>query len=493
MFPEATERLHPIFTTFRRHTQEELIADDIPYDTALRLLIESSENAALQVSFVPRREYLVDDALAPTLGYVGSITADELRANPKYQFNDVIGKAGVEKKYETTLRGTDGFQKIEVDALGREKGELALTPPQKGGDITMTIDMDVQKKLYEVLLAVSKTNNGTPAAGIVLSPATGEILGIASVPSYDPAIFTGTVTPDEYDHLLQDPKKPLFARAIGGVYPAGSTFKLAIASAALEEKLITDSFTVMSTGGIHLGDHLFPDWRLGGHGITNVYKAISDSVNTFFYIVGGGSDTHPGLGVDVIDRYASLFGFGAPTGVDLPGEAAGFVPSRAWKEQQGEKWYQGDTYNLSIGQGALTVTPLQVARYTSFFANGGTLTTPHVVREYSVAGQKIPYHDNAVHPNFLSADTIRMVRQGMRRTVTDGTATSMQSVHAAVAGKTGTAQFNHTKDPHSWFTGFAPFERPEIVITVLVEEGGERGLAVSAARRFMEWYFNERS
>ncbi len=493
IFPDQAERLHPIFANFRRQGQEQLIADNIPYDTAMRLLIESSENAALQVSFVPQRDYLVDEGLAPTLGYVGSITADELAHNPSYQYNDVIGKSGIEKQYESVLRGNDGFQKFEVDALGREKDELALTPPQKGADVGLTIDTDIQSKLYEVLTNVSKLNNGIPAAGIVMAPNTGEILGMASVPSYDPAIFTGKVAPDAYAHLLEDPKKPLFARAIAGMYPAGSVFKLAIASAALEEKVINDTFTVNSTGGIHVGGHFFPDWLPGGHGITNIYKAISDSVNTFFYIVGGGSDTTPGLGVDLIDKYAKLFGFGAPTGVDLPGEASGFVPSRAWKEQQGEKWYQGDTYNLSIGQGALTVTPLQIAHYTSFFASGGTFTTPHVLREYRVGDKEIPYQDTKVYPKFVSADTIRIVRQGMRRTVTDGTAKSMQSVHVPVAGKTGTAQFNANKDPHSWFTGFAPFDAPQIVITVLVEQGGERGLAVTAARQFLEWYFNQRT
>ncbi len=492
-FPEASERLHPMFQNYRRHGQEELIAEDIPYETAMQLLIASSENAALQVSFVPRRDYLIADGLAPALGYVGSITADELKDNPKYEFNDVIGKAGLEKQYESVLRGNDGFQKIEVDALGREKGELALTAPEKGTDIGLTIDVDIQKKLFEVLSDASKANGGTPAAGIIMVPNTGEILGIASVPSYDPNIFTGTVEPDEYKKLLEDPKKPLFARAIGGAYPAGSVFKLAMASAALEEKVITDTFTVVSTGGIRLGDRLFPDWKPGGHGVTNIYKAISDSVNTFFYIVGGGSDTRPGLGPDLINKYAQLFGFGHTTGIDLPGEVPGFVPSRAWKESQGEKWYQGDTYNLSIGQGALTVTPLQIARYTSFFASNGIFNTPHIMREYQQGDSKVAYRSAPQDGSFVSPDTIRIVRQGMRRTITDGTARSMQSVHVAVAGKTGTAQFNSKKQPHSWFTGFAPFDKPEITITVLVEEGGDKGFAVTAARRFLEWYFNERS
>lgn len=491
IFPESAERLRPIFAQYRRQTQEALVAEDIPYETALSLLIESSQNAALQVSFEPRREYLVDQGLAPILGYVGSITADELKGRSGYQFNDVIGKAGVEKQYEDALRGVDGFQKFEVDALGREKTELSVIPPKKGADLQLTIDLDAQAKLYEVLVSISRDNEGAPAAGVVLEPETGEVLAMASVPSYSPSIFTGTVEADAYQRLLEDPKRPLFARTIGGAYPAGSVFKLAMASAALEEKIIDDSFTVMSVGGIYLGDRLFPDWRAGGHGLTNVYKAIADSVNTFFYIVGGGSETRAGLGIDLIAKYAKLFGFGSLTGIDIPGEVEGFVPTRAWRESQGEKWYQGDTYNVSIGQGALTVTPVQVARYTSFFATGGRFAIPHLMK----GPKTLDSRDITAYKQptaFMTDSNIDIVRRAMRRTVTEGTATSMQSVAVPVAGKTGTAQFNRNKEPHSWFTGFAPFDDPEIVITVLVEEGGDRGLAVTAARRFLEWYFNDR-
>lgn len=484
-FPEQTDHIRAFFSDLSKKSADDVLIDDIPYELALLLMVRTASEPSIQVLNGPRRKYLITDGMGPIIGYVGKINLDELRSKTTYSLTDTIGKEGIERSYETILRGADGKQQLEVDALGREKGALATVAPVKGNDVNLTIDLDMQRKLFSILSSINVANR-SPAVGIVMNPQNGEILAMVSVPSYDPNLFSTSISSEDFQKIQDDPQNPLFMRAIAGLYPAGSVFKLAVSAAALDEDLITDSFTVMSTGGIYLGDRFFPDWKSGGHGLTTIYKAISDSVNTFFYTVGGGYGNSAGLGIDTIAAYARKLGFGRKTGIDVSGEEIGFVPNRAWKEQQGEQWYQGDTYNLSIGQGSLLVTPLQIARFTSYFANGGVPVTPHLVRtpESSSAAQ-------TTDPG-ITKKTIHIIREGMRRTVLSGTATSMQLVPVATAGKTGTAQFNNNKQPHSWFTAFSPFDDPELAVTILVEEGGDRGYSVGAARDFLKWFYESK-
>jgi penicillin-binding protein 2 len=272
----------------------------------------------------------------------------------------------------------------------------------------------------------------------------------------------------------------------------GSVFKLVMGSAGLQEKIINDTFSVLSTGGVNVGGNFFPDWRPSGHGRTNIYWAIADSVNTFFYSVGGGNNQwiSEGLGVDRIIDYAKKFGLGKKTGIDLPSEVDGFLPSKQWKEENmKERWYLGDTYNLSIGQGYLLTTPIQAASLVSLFANHGQLFAPHVIKEVIDKVVTVKYESKIALTNVVDSANLEIIRKALRETVVSGTAQSLKSVPVAVAGKTGTAQFNSNKTPHSWFVAFAPYDQPKIAMAVIVEEGGDTGLAVTVVRQFMEWYF----
>jgi len=249
----------------------------------------------------------------------------------------------------------------------------------------------------------------------------------------------------------------------------------------------------MSTGGLQVGQWSFPDWKAGGHGLTNVKKALAESVNTFFYYIGGGFGDFKGLGIERIVKYAALFGLDKVTGIDLPNESSGFLPSAKWKEDtKNEVWYIGDTYHASIGQGDITATPLQVANFTAAIANGGTLYEPHVVK-------KILDHNNnlieevkpkVIRANFIDPANIKTVQAGMRQTITDGSGRNLNSLSVAVAGKTGTAQWSSTRSPQAWFIGYAPYNNPELAITVLVEEGGEgSSVAVPIAKDILQYYF----
>jgi penicillin-binding protein 2 len=263
-----------------------------------------------------------------------------------------------------------------------------------------------------------------------------------------------------------------------------------VAAAALAEGLIIPTTSFLSTGGLTIGSWFFPDWKVGGHGETNVGKAIAESVNTFFYIIGGGFDAFTGLGVERITSYARLFGFGSLTGLDLPNEGEGFLPSKEWKEEvKGERWYVGDTYHLAIGQGDLLVTPLQMAVALSTVANGGTKYEPHVAK---AVGDQWILPKGTVLPEELR-QAIKIVREGMRQTVTSGSARRLNSLPLAAAGKTGTAQIGGSSETHAWFTGFAPYENPEIAVVVLIEEGGEgSSTAVPVAENIFRWWYQNR-
>ncbi|MBT4349814.1 penicillin-binding protein 2 [bacterium] len=467
-----------------------LIYENIPYEEAMQLILLSETNQELSVSYEPRRQYFDYLGLAHVIGYLGDVTEDDL-GQDEYTHNDRIGKTGLELKYENILRGQDGLRQIEVDALNREKNIIAWKEPIDGNDLFLTLDAKAQSKLHEIMTDNARKYDKPKMAAVVLDANDGGVLAMMSLPVYDNNIFTSSLNREDYNKIITDPTTPLLNRTINGTYPYGSVFKPIVAAAALEEEIINSSFTVNSTGGVQIGNSFFPDWRASGHGKTNIKWALADSVNTFFYTIGGGNNQwlEEGLGINKIIKYAKKFGLGQITGIDLISEADGFLPSKNWKEKTlDERWYLGDTYNLSIGQGYLLGTPIQTAVFMSYFATGQAYQ-PHFIKSTKSAIENQGYKSKLVLENLLDNDNLNIIRAGLRETVKTGTATSLQSVAVDVAGKTGTAQFNRNKTPHSWFTGFAPYDDPQIVITVLVEEGGDRGLAVTVARQFMEWYF----
>ncbi|MDD4902081.1 MAG: penicillin-binding protein 2 [Patescibacteria group bacterium] len=473
------------------------IIDKLDYDKAMLVYLSADDMPGIVLSTKDLRQYLTGGVLSLShiLGYTGKVSDTDLeRYGKDYSPIDYIGKAGVENSWESTLKGKSGFSKIEVDALGSAKKVLSEQPAVNGSDLQLSIDYDLQKKAEEILnarLKAAKIEN--KAAVVIMDPNNGEILTLISLPSYDNTLFARGITADEYGALVNAPDNPLFDRSISGEYPSGSTVKMVIAAAALQEKVISEHTTVNSTGGIHVNQWFFPDWLSGGHGITDVRRALAWSINTFFYYIGGGYENFVGLGVDRIAKYLLLFGLGMETGIDLPNESPGFVPSKAWKEQvRGESWYIGDTYHLAIGQGDLLVTPLQNANWTAVFANHGTLYQPHVVKAVLTNNDQTitPVAPKIIRQNMVDPYNIEVVRQGMRQVVTSGSAQKLQSLPVEAAAKTGTAQWGTDKVPHAWFTAFAPYKNPEIVVTVLVEEGIEGSqIALNVAQDIMQYYF----
>ncbi|MEA3272925.1 MAG: penicillin-binding protein 2 [Patescibacteria group bacterium] len=475
-----------------------LIKENLEHDKAIALMVQSSGLKGVELEIGAKREYLIGGkgngySMSHILGYEGKINPEEYKRLKEkgYLFRDDIGKIGIELFYEEILRGQYGRKQIEVDAMGYEKNIIAKEDPINGENVVLTIDYKMQKKLEDIMISHLWRIGKRKASAIVMNPNNGEILAMVSIPSFLNNDFADGIGQEKYDGLINDEAQPLFSRSVGGEYPPGSTIKLIIAAAGLQEDVISSVSTILSLGGIGIKQWFFPDWKAGGHGVTSVKKAIAESVNTFFYYVGGGFEKFEGLGVAKIGEYLKLFGIGEKLGLDLGGEGDGFVPTKKWKEEaKGEQWYIGDTYHLAIGQGDVLVTPLQVASYTSVFANSGTLYKPHLVKETFKYDDVEEIQPEILRENFISEKNIKTVRDGMRQAVTYGSAVYLSNLGVSVAGKTGTAQWSTVKKPHAWFTGFAPFENPEIVITVLVEEAGEgSAIAVPIAKEFLQWYF----
>ena len=449
--------------------------DHIPYDQAIPLRIITSSASGFTLETGTFREYVDDKNLSVVLGYLGKISLEQWQTLTNYAFDDYIGKSGVELSYETVLKGVNGKKEIEVDSFGKESKIISEQKPQSGKNITLTIDKELQDTLGDALeKTVSGSKNITGGAAVAIDVNSGEILALVSSPTYDLNKLTLGLSQEEYDLLDNNPKKPFVNRAISGEYPSGSTIKPLISLAALQEGVITPATTVMSTGGIRIDKWFFPDWKTGGHGLTDLRKALAESVNTFFYMAGGGYEDKVGLGIDRITSYLKLFGLGSTLGINIPGEASGFLPSKAWKESaKGEAWYIGDTYHLAIGQGDLLVTPLQVATYTATVANGGTFYKPHLVKSIFTTEQDATIIEpEIIRSNFINSAHYNVVREGLRQGVTSGSSRALADLPFTSAGKTGTAQFGDNKS-HAWFTSFAPYENPQIAITVLVEGGGE--------------------
>ncbi|MCD6471347.1 penicillin-binding protein 2 [bacterium] len=497
--PEFRQEFKKNLSKIPRYALEKIVLlRNIDYQDAMLLKIKLVDIPAFSVETDLKRSYPEGKYFSHLLGYLGKISPEDLKNNKnkkEYVFNDLIGKSGLELFYEKELRGISGQKEIEVDRLGKEKQIINIKEACPGDDLYLTIDSQLQKKLFKTLTYYARLTKSYRGAAVALNPRNGKVLALVSIPSYDNNQFIKGFKQDEYQKLKTNSLKPLFFRAISGEYPPGSIIKLIIAAAALQEKIINKNTTILSAGGIRVGKWFFPDWKKGGHGPTNVIKALAESVNTFFYYVGGGYKDFVGLGTKKIAEYAKSFGLGKKTGIDLYGEKSGFIPTPEWKKKtRKEKWYIGDTYHISIGQGDILVTPIQVANYTAAIANGGKLFQPHLIEKIVSFDGKIKYKfsKDIIRDDFVDKENIEIIKQGLRAAVLWGSARGVKNVIVPVAGKTGTAQISK-KLPHAWFTCFAPFNNPEIVLTILIENGGEgSSVAVPVARDVLNWYFSQK-
>ncbi|MBI2474062.1 penicillin-binding protein 2 [Candidatus Uhrbacteria bacterium] len=470
------------------------IEKDLPYESAIRLAIEIKKFPGFSLNTRTKRVYSSSaPSLSHIIGYTGTLSIEDLERYKEnnYQSIDLVGKTGIEFQDEALLRGIPGKLIYEVDALGNKKSILSKEDPVLGSNLTLSIDASFQKYIEQQLQLTFDRVGASRGSVVAIDPRSGAVRALVSLPTFDANEFVDGITQDRYDALLNNEDHPLFPRAIAGEFPSGSTLKPIIAYAALAESIISEHTSFLSTGGLRIGQWFFPDWKGGGHGITDVRKAISESVNTFFYIVGGGYDATSGLGVSRINEYARKFGFGSQTGIDLPAEADGFLPSKEWKEEvKKERWYVGDTYHLAIGQGDFLTTPLQMASATATIANGGKKIKPYVVESGDGLGIHRIKHETPVAIENLDTKALSLVRQGMRQTVTSGSARSLNNLPVEIAGKTGTAQTYGNQPYHSWFTGFGPYDEASIALVVLIEEGGESNdAAVPLARSILDWWF----
>lgn len=511
---EFLVEIEEAYNDFRKRSRPVVVANHLKQDDSVILQIRSNEVPALSVELLSRRHYLnegppVPDpedttvyepvkSLSHLLGYMSSLKDDEYSqlAEDGYLFNDVIGRTGLEYIYEKELRGVFGKKSLEVNAQGNEQQVLTQSPPEDGQSLLTTIDSEFQRYAESRLQYHLDENEKKKGSIVVMNPQNGQILAMVSLPTFDNNDFAKGISSELYSALLNDENNPLFNRSVSGEYPSGSTFKPIVAAAALEESIVSPYTPYLSTGGIRIKSWFFPDWRAGGHGQTNVYHALADSVNTYFYIIGGGYNETEGLGVARISAYAKEFGLSEPLGIDLPGEGSGFLPSKEWKEAtKNERWYIGDTYHLAIGQGDLLVTPLQVASFFSSFANDGVVYQPTLVSGFLDKDQNLIRSVDPVKLNekMISPENMTVVQDGLRRVVTQGSGKRLGELPFAVSGKTGTAQWHSTKAPHAWFGGYAPTENPQIAFSVLVEEGEEGSkITVSVTKDLLEWWYENR-
>ncbi len=471
---------------------------NISADEALKIQVgDSSLGSVSDLELRPVRQYLLASDSAQLLGYLSEISQEELTPlrqgyrgqadNNKYQPGDLIGRLGVEQTYEDKLKGVNGEELIEIDALGKKMRTLGTTEPIPGEDLVLTMDAKLQQ------LVSQNYPRDKKGAVIVSDPQTGEILALYSSPSFDPNVLTvGEV--EEIKKILNNPDSPMFNRTISGTYPSGSTFKIITASAGLESGAVTKDTQIEDTGEITIGPFRFPNWYLIEYGklegMLNIVSAIKRSNDIFFYKVG------EMLGIDKLDAMAKRYGLGNRTGIDLPGEAKGLVPDNAWKQKIiGDKWYLGDTYHLAIGQGYLLATPLQMNIVTNVIASGGKLCRPHLLSNLS-------HLSNLCKDLGLKKETIDLITEGMKEVCsTGGTGWpffdfKLKGQPVSVACKTGTAEFGEPMDKtHAWFTMFIPKEEAQkigepdkaVSVTVLVEGGGEgSNVAAPIAKKILE-------
>ncbi|MFC1623938.1 penicillin-binding protein 2 [Candidatus Omnitrophota bacterium] len=420
------------------------------------------------VKEVPLRMYPYKEAFLHLVGYMGEIDRRELKLLKSYGYNikDLIGKDGIERVADDDLRGRSGGRQVQVDNMGHQVKVLSFKGPKRGKDVYLTVDAGLQSFLWKMM-------EGKKGAAIFMDPNNGEILALVSSPSHDPNV---PLT----DEVLSDLDAPLLNRAIMGQYPPGSLFKILISAGGLESGVIDSETSFVCRGTLDVGIEEFGCWNRDGHGPMKLNDAIVESCNVYFY------NTGIRLGLERIYEYARKLGFGKKTGIELFGEMEGFLPSRAWKKiKRKENWYAGDTANLSIGQGYLLVTPLQVVRMVASVANGGKLIRPHVFLESDLN------RVSEARP-LKSEENIELIKKGLKGVVEDEDGTGIQawSELVSISGKTGTTQTGEEFKTHAWFGGFAPSDNPEISFVIFLEHGGSGGddAALMAGKAVEYWY-----
>ncbi|MEK7617860.1 MAG: penicillin-binding protein 2 [Patescibacteria group bacterium] len=491
-----------------------VIRQDVPLEQSILFETRAPDFLGFSVQKVPVREYLNAESLFHVLGYAALVSEEEFASLNKnfYSAVDFIGKSGIEQMYENYLRGQNGSSQIEVDARGVLVSKLGNQEPQSGNSLILNIDKDLQDFLYRQLKGNGLSKRRS--AAVAMNPKTGEVLAFISLPGVDGGKFMRGFTNQEYQKILEDTSLPLFNRVISGTYPPGSTVKPMVALAALEEKVIDEKTEYHDKGVLVISHQFDPSinynfygWKRDGLGKVDVKQAIAKSSDIFFYIVSGGYPKQdlPGLGIDRLAAYYRKFNLGKLTGIDLPSEAPGLVPDPEWKKQFYKddkilsRWYLGDTYHVGIGQGDVLVTPLQVAVWTAAIANRGIAMQPQVMKKVlkgddanSVLFEQKP---QILFDRFVDLRHIKLVQDGMRETVVSGSGRALNTLSITSAGKTGTSQFDGSdpKRTHAWFTAYAPYEDPLIVISVLVEAGGEgSAVSVPVVKEVLRWWSENR-
>ncbi|TSC93891.1 MAG: penicillin-binding protein 2 [Parcubacteria group bacterium Licking1014_1] len=478
-----------------------LIYENISHEKLLVFEANINDFSGCQIEKNTVRDYVFSKSFSHVLGYTGKISKNELENYENYAVNDYIGKTGIEAFYEEFLRGKPGAIEEIKSAIGIEKGEKTLSQIELGKNLVLNIDSGFQEKLYSALEDGIKKVGAKRGAAVAMDPSNGAVLAMVSYPSYDNNLFSKGILQKDFDKIQNDISKPLFDRAIAAQYSIGSTIKPFIALAALQEEIISPVKQINDKGYIEVRSKYDPSivYKFSGikpHGLVDMRKAIAVSSNIYFYTVGGGYEDQQGLGPTRIKKYLELFGWSEKTGIDIPGEFSGFVPSPEWKKQKKkEPWWDGDTYNLSIGQSDLQITPLQVAMAYSAIANGGTLYKPQIAQkiiDISTGSPEIikEFKPEIIRKNFIDPENLQIVRQGMRDGVLYGSSVSLNGLPVKVASKTGTVEIPDPDRYNAWISAFAPYENPEIVLVITIESvEGIRAAVLPIARDVLNWYF----
>ncbi|EGT76737.1 Penicillin-binding protein 2 [Haemophilus haemolyticus M19107] len=484
-----------------------LLKPNLTEEQIARFAVSGYQYPSLDVRPYFKRYYLYGEIMTHILGYVGKINdkdVERLKKDEKfanYSGSNDMGKLGIERYYEDALHGTTGFEEVEINNRGKVIRKLREQPSVAGKSIYLTIDLELQRYITDLLA-------GQKGAIVVLDPKDSGVLAMVSTPSYDNNLFVDGISSEDYKRLLNDPARPLYSRATQGVYPPASTVKPFIAVAAQTENVISQNTTIFDPGYWVLPNTTkrFRDWKKSGHGYTDLNKAITESSDTYFYQVAHS------MGIDSLSDWMKRFGFGMPTGIEIQEETAANMPTREWKQKRYKRpWVLGDTISVGIGQGYWTATPLQVAKATAVLVNNGKVNTPHLMKAIEVSTLK-PYEDPLLYPDITEAKQSYWdaAKRGMYNVVNSALGTGRKAFAGAnyrVAGKSGTAQVFSLKEnekynaaglkkelhDHAWFTAYAPYENPRLVVTVILENaGGGSSNAAPLARKVMDYYLNQR-
>jgi penicillin-binding protein 2 len=493
---QGTADLHALLKgSTRPPFQEVTVKRDLGFEEVAAIETHQLDLPGVSLQITPRRSYPLGPTLAHLLGYVGEASPDDLQHDARYRMGDMLGKSGLEKRWEPFLRGVNGGQQVEVDSVGRKLRVLREVEEVPGDIVKLSIDLDLQQ-------ATTAALGDRDGSVVVLDPNSGEILAYVNHPSFDPNVFARGVRSQEWRALLADKHRPLNNRAIQGQYPPGSTFKFIVAAAALEEGIINPFTHINCPGGLKFGAHYFRCWKKGGHGPVSLHEALVQSCDTFFYQVA------QRLGIELIAEYARKFGLGVSTGIDLEHEKSGTIPDSAWKRRRFKQpWYAGETLSAAIGQGYVTATPLQMANAVAMLATGKRYR-PHFVMqvetpEGEVVHREVPEEIGALT---MRPTSLKQIRDALRDVVATerGTGKKARLRGVDVAGKTGTSQvvklgkerLKPSKIPwqhrdHAWFVAYAPAEAPEIAVAVIVEhaDGGGGAVAAPLTHEVLEKYF----